>query len=203
MRGGRQMSSRPVRISSRSRSMLEILVAIVALICMAGRRSRRRWTADDRMVPWLSNSALTTLADATVIVASSLAASDRSYRCLSMNTLWGWRGATVGEGPIVVGYCHADYTVTEVKEALEAEGTMVTNNKVAAEQANRLVRIVGQLPFDSEDGVLNDGKPIRTRLNWAIPLGGNVNIFSWNRSGATLTTGAVTTATGDARIKFT
>ncbi len=184
--------------------MSYIILGLLMVVLMAKRgRRRRRWTANDRMVPWLTNSALGTLADATVIASSTLAASDRSYRILSMKTLWGWRGATAGEGPVVVGYAHADYSVTEIKEALEAEGTMTTNDKIAAEQANRLVRKVGQMSFDSQDGVLNDGKPILTRLNWAIPLGGNVNLFTWNRSGGTLTTGAVTTASGEARIRFT
>ncbi len=103
----------------------------------------------------------------------------------------------------MVGYAHNDYSVTEIKEALESEAAMATGNKVANEQANRLVRLVGIMPIDSEDGVLNDGRPIRTRLNWAIPLGGNVATFAYNRSGGTLTTGLVTTISGKARVRFT
>ena len=181
-----------------------IILLIVITIGMArhGRR-RRRWTADDKNIPFLANTSVGAAIDAAVVVGSTLAASDRSYRILSFRTNWGWRGATPGEGPVFVGYAHADYSVTEVKEALEAEAAMVTNNKVANEQAARLVRLVGSMDFASEDGVLNDGRPITTKLNWAIPLGGNVNTFAYNRSGGTLTTGAVTTLSGKARIRFT
>ncbi len=184
--------------------MLEILVVMaIAVIFAAKRPRRRRWTGNDRMVPWTTNTALLALLDAIVVKGTTVGTSDRSFRLLSYNTMWGLRGQTPGEGPIVVGYAHDDYSVTEIKEALEAEATMTTANKVAGEQANRLVRKVGTFPGADEDEVLNDGKPIRTRLNWAIPLGSNISVFAWNRSGATLTTGAVLSCQGDARVRFT
>ncbi len=180
-----------------------ILAMILIMLPAMAKGRRRRWGPNDKNIPFLSNLALLAVTDATVVKGTTLAASDRSYRILSFNTLWGWRGATPGEGPVMVGYAHNDYTVAEIKEALEAEAAMATGDKVANEQASRLVRLVGIMTFDSEDGSLNDGRPIRTKLNWAIPTGGNVATFAYNRSGGTLTTGAVTTISGKARIKFT
>ncbi len=183
--------------------MIYILVILIAMLSMAKRRPRRRWGANDANVSWLTSLALSTLLDQIVVKGTTLTASDRSYRLLSMRTTWGMRGGTAGEGPILVGYAHSDYTVTEIKEAVEAEGAMVTNDKIAQEQANRLVRVVGTFPGITEDEVLNDGRPIRTKLNWAIPLGGNVDVFAYNRSGATLTTGKVLVPNGYARVVFT
>ncbi len=183
--------------------MILILVALIAMLAMARARPRRRWGPNDRNIPFISNLALLTTLDQVVINGTILTASDRSYRILSMKTVWGIRGLTNLEGPIFVGYAHADYSVAEIKEALEAEGAMVTNDKIANEQANRLVRLVGAFSGLATDEVLNDGKPISTRLNWAIPLGGNIAVFAYNRSGATLTTGAAVTTNGKARLRFT
>ncbi len=185
--------------------MMSYIIAVVAglvLITMAKKRGRR-WGPNDKNIPFLSNLAALAVTDATVVKGTTLAASDRSYRILSFKTMWGKRGGTAGEGPIMVGYAHNDYTVGEIKGALEAEAAMATGDKVANEQANRLVRLVGIFPGADGDEVLNDGRPITTKLNWAIPLGGNVATFIYNRSGGTLTTGMVTTISGKARIRFT
>ena len=183
-------------------TILFLAMILIMLPAMAKGR-RRRWGPNDKNIPFLSNLAILAAIDAAVVKGTTLAASDRSYRILSFKTNWGWRGATPGEGPVMVGYAHNDYTVTEIKESLEAEAAMATGDKVANEQANRLVRLVGTMDFITEDGVLNDGRPITTKLNWAIPNGGNVAVFVYNRSGGTLTTGAVSTISGKARIRFT
>ncbi len=182
---------------------LLILAAAGLLSLTMAKKRGRRWGPNDRNIPFLSNLAALAVTDATVVKGTTLAASDRSYRILSFRTLWAKRGGTAGEGPIMVGYAHNDYTVAEIKEALEAEAAMATGDKIANEQANRLVRLVGVFPGIDGDETLNDGKPITTKLNWAIPLGGNVATFIYNRSGGTLTTGMVTTISGKARIRFT
>ncbi len=186
--------------------MLEILVVMaviaVGILTAMARHGRRRWTADMQSVPWTETNSLGTLADVTVVASTTLPTSDNEYRVLSVSTMWGLRGHTAGEGPILVGYAHGDYSVTEIKEALEAEAVMTRGNKIAAEQANRLVRRVGFFSGDTTEEVLNDGKPIRTRLNWVIPDGLTLQQWAYNQSGGGLTTGTVVMTNGKATIKW-
>ncbi len=146
---------------------------------------------------------LATLADGIVTNGTDLDASDEEYRVLSQRNAWSLRDFTPGEGPIVVGYAHGDYSVTEVKECLDAQAAIARGDKIANEQADRLVRIVGTFPGVLENEVLNDGKPIHTRLNWHIPEGKTVVQFAWAKGGvANLTTGADVQIFGKATIKF-
>ncbi len=108
-------------------------------------------------------------------------------------------GLTAGDGPIIVGYAHSDFSVTEIKEAIEASASISVGDQVAQERANRKVRLVGQLTDLVEE--LNDGKPVKTKLNWLIPIGKEVNIFAYNDGAALLTTGAVVSCSGDMWVK--
>jgi len=124
---------------------------------------------------------------------------DGAYRCVSISAAWDLLALTAGDGPLVVGYAFSDYTVTEIKECIEAKAAISVGNKIALEQANRLVRVVGTLQEAGGDE-LNDGRPIKTRLNWLIPIGKEVNIFAYN-DGQQLTTGAVAKCTGSMWVK--
>ncbi len=163
---------------------------------------KRKWTANDAMVPFVANTPLITLADATVLTGALTNASDNEYRALSVRGTWAMRAVTAGEGPIMVGVAHADYTVTEIKECIEAEAAMSRGDKIAREQADRLVRRIGTFANESTDEVLNDGKPITTRLNWVIADGSQINLWAYNQSGATLTTGAVVSINGKIRLRW-
>ncbi len=136
-----------------------------------------------------------------VVTAGSTGAADGAYRVKSATYVWSKKNATGAEGPITVGYAHSDYSVTEIKECIEAQASINVGNKVAQEQANRLVRIIGQFPGASTEETLNDGRPIHTKLNWLIPIGMQLNIFAYNDSGATLTTGMLIDGTGVLWIK--
>ncbi len=144
---------------------------------------------------------LGTLANNIVVVAGVTGAADGQYRATSISTLWGMSGATAGEGPIIVGYAHSDYTVTEIKEALESNASISIGLKVEQERANRLVRVVGTFANDGTEESLNDGKFIKTKLNWAMSIGKFINIFAYNDSGATLTTGQVVKTQGKLWVK--
>lgn len=182
--------------------MLEILVVVIAMLVMARNPRRRKWTADMKAVPFTEGTALLTLATVTVITATTLPVSDNEYRVLGVRNLWSIRGFTPSEGPIVVGYAHGDYSVSEIKQSIEAETMMTRGDKIAAEQGNRLVRRVGMFAGNIEDETINDGKPIYTRLNWVIPVGKTLNAWAYNQSGASLTTGSVLIQNGKATIKW-
>ncbi len=165
-----------------------------------GHGKRRRFNL--RRVRITAEQALATLATDTALVVSSTGSSDGMYRCVTCKISWLLSGMTQGEGPITVGYAHSDYTVTEIKECLEATAAINLGDKGAQERANRLVRVVGTLRGDPDGSDLNDGKPIATKLNWLINVGKQVNIFMFNEdTAANLTTGAFLNVAGDMWIK--
>jgi len=161
-------------------------------------RKRRRFSL--RRVRITPERALATLASDTAIVNSLTVVAPSAYRAVSIKATWNLVGLTANEGPITVGYAHDDYTVAEIKEALEAAASIDPGNKIAQEQANRLIRIVGTFASGAA-GLLNDGKPISTRLNWLIGVGHAVNMFAYNEFPSALTTGAVVHCVGDMWVK--
>ncbi len=186
--------------------MLEILVIMTLFVgipwILMAKRPRRRWTAADANVPFQAENVLGTLGNQTADIGAMVDASDNEYRAISIRATWAMNGFTAGEGPLSVGYAHGDYTATEVKEFIEAGGAMTQNDKIAAEQANRLIRLVGVFSGVGGSESLNDGKPIRTRLNWRIADGGTINQFVYNHGGAALTTGAAIVQNGALRLRW-
>ncbi len=161
------------------------------------RKSRKRRSFNLRRVRPTPSLALTTLAASTAKSAGLTGASTSTYRAVSTNMIW--IAELLQEGPVIVGLAHSDYSVTEIKECIESAGSIDAGDKIAQEKANRLVRMVGTLGVDED--TLNDGKPIKTRLNWLISIGDEVNVFAYNDSGAVLTTGAIVHVTGDLWVK--
>ncbi len=180
--------------------MLEILavLAICATIFLAKHPSRRRYNL--RRVRTTAELALSTLATDTVLDVATVGAATNPYRCMSIKATWNLIGLTPGEGPITVGYAFSDYSTTEVKECLESFESIDLGKKIEQERANRLVRIVGTFAA-SGNSALNDGKPIKTRLNWYIGISDTVRIFAYNEGTGTLTTGAALKVAGDLWVK--
>ncbi len=161
------------------------------------RKPAKRRAFNLRGVQSSGSLALGTLGTVTAITSAALAAADGAYRIMSASLTWALEDFTAGEGPIVVGFAHGDYTVTEIKECIESGASISIGDKIANERANRLVRRVGV--FDGVAGAekLNDGKPIKTRLNWAIPIGKTLSLFAYNDGIVTnLTTGALVRING-------
>ncbi len=142
---------------------------------------------------------LLTPASDIVVLQAMTAVAVSTYRAISVKATWNLMNLTSGEGPVTVGLAHSDYTVTEIKECLEAQAGIDPGNKTAQEQANRLVRVVGA--YGSVQAMLNDGKPITTKLNWLIAIGRTVVMWAYNEDTATLTTGAVLNVSGNMWVK--
>ncbi len=182
--------------------MFEILVIVLGILFLAKHgkgRGRRRYSL--RRVRLTPERTLGTLASDTVVLIGLTGAGTTDYRCISIKGIWTIVSLTAGEGPITVGFAHSDYTVTEIKECLESVASISQGLKIEAERANRLVRVVGT--FASANGSLNDGKPIKTRLNWLMAEGGGneVNMFAFNESTSALSTGAVLNFVGDMYVQ--
>ncbi len=159
-------------------------------------RSRRFNLRRVRVSPELP---LLTTASDTAVKTVLTAASVSTYRAVSLKATWSITDLTANDGLITVGLAFSDYSVAEIKECLEVAGSISPLNKIAQEQANRLVRIVGSMNEVRE--TLNDGQPITTKLNWLIPIGGSVEIFAYNQSTGALTTGAIINVDGDLWVK--
>ncbi len=163
---------------------------------------RRKWDDRLRVVPLIQQKSIGTLADVTLVLAVASQTTDEDYRVLSTKCTWTARDLTAGEGPLDVGWCHSDYSQAEVEECIEATASWLRNDKVANEQANRLVRRVGSFSGVGTHEVLNDGKPIHTKLNWRIGEDQFLHYYVYNHSGAPMTTGAEIGIQGTALIQF-
>ncbi len=114
---------------------------------------------------------------------------------ISVDSTWNIRTLTAGEVPIVVGFAHSDLTVTEIAEALQAELTD-PDDIIAKERSRRPVRTVGSFGENAVDMSLNDGKMLRQKIKFSVGDGHSLDLFAFNRSGGSLTTGALIELTG-------
>ncbi len=91
---------------------------------------------------------------------------------------------TPSMGPIVVGIAHSDYSDPEVEAYLEQTGQWNESDLIATrEVSRRLIRRVGAFSTDPSANttlVLNDGKPIRTKLNWLLAEGQTLRLWCYN-----------------------
>ena len=142
------------------------------------------------------------LADNDMIVGTQVIAADGEYRALSIRGTWSISGHTAGEGPIHFGISHGDYTAAEVEEWFEGTAAMSQGDKVANERANRLCRQVGSFDGLAADEVLNDGKPITTKLNWRIAETQVLNTWIYNQSGGVFTTGTLVQCAGHITLRW-
>ncbi len=144
------------------------------------------------------------LATLDVAVGTAVVASDTDYLLMSADISYTWQNyidsAAALEGPIMVGIAAGDYTATEIEECLEASASIQLDDRIAQEQSNRLVRTVGMLSV--EQPTLNEGMPVKTKLNWRVPVGSQPQFFIYNQGAQTLTTGSALNANGHFNIKF-
>ncbi len=115
----------------------------------------------------------------------------------SVKAVYAVRDFTSGEGPIVFGVAHSDYSNDEVEQAVEAITSWDLGDLIAREQANRKVRTIGTFALDEGEETLNDGKPVRTKLGWILEAGDTLQYWVLAVGGA-LTTGGILEATGHA-----
>lgn len=135
------------------------------------------------------NLVLSTLADAGVIKAQLSALGVTRFKVVSADLMWTIGGLTALEGPIVVGITSSDLSAAEVKESLDANPTS-QSDIIAIEQGKRPVRRSGVFHGLNTDEVLNNGRPIRTKMVTILDEGKELEAWARNTSGATLTTGA-------------
>ncbi len=121
---------------------------------------------------------------------------DDSTYLLSIQAVWSMAEHTAGEGPIVVGVAHSDYTVAEISEWFSATGAWDRGNKVAQEQNRRSIRQVGVFDGNNVSETLNDGVPVKTKLGFMLSPGDTLQQWAINQDTSILTTGTLILADG-------
>ncbi len=165
--------------------MLEILLFLAICIGYAKRRPYKRRRYSLRKVTNSSQQGLTALAAGDVEVFAWSGVTTGTLRVVSIVVTWSASFAAVADGGMQFGVAHSDYTAAQVEECLEANGSMDPGAKILNEQANRLVRAIGTM-HSSEviqgEVTFNDGRPMKTRLNWLLSPGDRINV--WIRNGS-------------------
>ncbi len=172
--------------------MLEIIISMLVFLIGAAKKGRPRRRRGIMVANCDHELSLGTLALNTAVIDGIQGNADRPIWFVSVDGIWSIKELTDLDGPIVVGYAHSDYTVTEIKEFLEINAGFNFSDMLTRERQARKIRVAAVLQPSGgaeTDWVANDGRPIRTKLNWGCPSGSTLNMFAYNR-GAALTTGA-------------
>ncbi len=131
-----------------------------------------------------------TLAAVTAILGSTVDQVSDRMLLSSVVATYSFAGFTGGDniGPVEVGIAHHDYTLTEVEQYLEAANSWDEGNLTTREVMGRKIRRVGVFPVQAasagEAAVLNDGKQIKTKLNWILTEGQGLNFWIYNQGSA-------------------
>ncbi len=194
-------ASAALSVRSTLSSFMERLIAIlvILLVGLMARKAkgsyRRRMRG--RYIKGNVNEllAIGALASEDVVLAAfDETVNERSY-IGSIRATYAMRDYTVeaGVGPIMVGVSHGDYTAAEIEEWIENSGSWNEGDLVQSKEVGkRLIRKVGT--FDTramaatEESVLNDGKPIYTKLGWILNQGVTLNLWAYNHGSAAVST---------------
>ncbi len=133
---------------------------------------------------------LGTLAANTLISSDNADSVDDSAIVTSVVATWAIDSMTVAEdqGPILVGMAHSDYTDAEIEAYVEQLTGWSKADLISREVSQRKIRTVGILGVVISNGAafLNDGKPIKTKLNWKLAEGQTIAFWAYNVGGAAL-----------------
>ncbi len=151
--------------------------------------------------------AIGALASKDLISAAATASPVTGMRVMSVNLTYTISNIGASDDDAFeFGLAHSDYSAAEIEECLEASGSMDVGDKIAQEQANRLVRHIGTVSgalagAQGGGANFNDGKPVKTKLNWLLAPGDS--LVTWVRNGSTTiyTTGGFLETVGDLWVK--
>ncbi len=176
--------------------MIEILVMIVLALASLAKHTPRKRRKFRRYVKGSVDESLQlgTLGARTLITDTWDETVIERTLITSIDVTWslGQFTPAVGDGPIIVGVAHSDYTDAEIEEVIENSGSWNEGAKIEQERSKRQIRIVGSF-FTGPDSALaivtlNDGKPIHTKLNWILVTGQTLKMFAYNAGSSPLAT---------------
>ncbi len=144
------------------------------------------------------------LAALDVVAGNIIPVSTNVYRLVSLKCSFNIAdlGATIDDGQ-EIGIAHGDYSAAEIEECLEAQAAIDIADLVTQELADRKIRSLGYVAGLGEldqSRTLNQGRPVKVKLNWLIGIGDTVKVWVRNGSDTVYTTGSAVTVLGDAWV---
>ncbi len=166
-----------------------------------GRRSMRGYlkgNVDEEL-------SLGTLATKTLVADTWDESPEETTLISSIVLTWSLDNITDGQGPIIFGVAHSDYSDSEIEAVIENLASWDQGSKVEQEIAKRLVRQIGQFTSSTasavDDVTFNEGRPMKTKLNWRLNTGDTLKMWAYNISASNLsTTVPVMRANGHANL---
>ncbi len=144
---------------------------------------------------------LGTLANAAAVATAVGDTVQERTLALSIEVTASLRSATPGEGPLVVGVAHSDYSAAEIEEWIENAGSWDEGDLVNQEIARRKIRQIGVFDSALSTENLAEGQSIKIALKWILTQTQTLDFWVYNRSGATLTTGTLVNFDGHCWLK--
>ena len=125
---------------------------------------------------------------------------DRCY-AISMEAVYTMTGLAAGE-TVYLYVAHSDWTLAEIEEFIENQQGWDEGNLRQREIANRgrSIKLIGAW---AADGVLNDGRPLKTKLGFILADSDGLQFVAYNPDAAALTTGSEITALGHVWLRPT
>ncbi len=188
-------------------TLLILSALLVTLLAKHTRKGSRRRPFNLRRVRVQANFGVGALAAADVVVGVITAATTGTLRVMSIKASWSIVNlADAVDGGFEFGVAHSDYTAAEIEECIESQASMDIGDKVANEQSNRLVRTIGVISntggaVAASELIFNDGRPVKTKLNWLLSIGDTLNMWVRNSSGTIYTTGSSLSVIGEIWVK--
>ena len=138
------------------------------------------------------NIALGTLAANTLISGSTDTVNERTL-ISSVVASYSLSGMTPIEnsGPILVGLAHGDYSDAEIEAWVENQSGWDEGDLIQQEISDRKIRRIGlfDIPSAATEAVaLNEGRTIRTKLNWTLLQAQVLKVWAYNTGTAALAT---------------
>ncbi len=150
------------------------------------------------------NVILGTLGAATLISADFDESPEQDTLVSSIVATYSMDNLVAGQGPVIFGVAHSDYSDTEIEEFIENTGSWDQGSKIEQERAKRLVRKIGVMVGEGDTGTndvrFNKGQPTKTKLNWRLNTGDTLSLWAYNISAAALTGSPILRAHGHANL---
>ncbi len=137
--------------------------------------------------------ALGTLAGQTGLRTALAATVTERTLVSSIVATYAMQGYTVIDnvGPVVCGVSHSDYSLAEIEAWIEqTSGAWAEADQVGQEIARRKIRRIGtfDLTLSIAATSLNDGKEMKTKLNWILNAGQTLAFWVYNQGSAAFAT---------------
>ncbi len=171
------------------------------------RKPRKRRTFNLRKVRIASSTSIGALATLDVTSGTITNAPTDKIRFISVDLAYSWSDKTPADDGLEFGLAHGDYSAAEIEECLEAQSAIDVGDKTEQERADRLVRTVGIISGGGDGvaaaggSVFNDGKPMKTKLNWLMGAGDQLQVWVRNGSATVYTTGGSILTQGNLWVK--